>query len=315
MKLPKNHAAAPQFVDELEPFSCSERRTRRSSSNEWSCTRAAVAQLHSLEDDLQKVEGEIGCVLWRDACDHFLDFLERFLPSWSRRRVIELGAGSGYVGFALAADGASVCVTDLEEILPQMKVGAVLNLIGDKQFCFWLDPADNERLDKNRMKNKKNRKTLKVGAAEGEGSASTALCSSSSSTQFRSRLEVRACDWVARKLPEGSSSYEYVICCEVLYAGRGVWPGLKDCLVQLGRGLHFKAVLLAVNLRVGRKDIDDFLALLGKDFGFVRKLWASGSGSNSLPGATSSSCTTHTSASLTDFGVEIYAFSHVENIK
>lgn len=78
-----------------------------------------------------------------------------------------------------------------------------------------------------------------------------------------STIRVETCDWVREKVPQGS--VQYVVCCECLYAGRDVWPGLVSVLQQLSdvsANPEFREVLLAVNLRVGRKDIDDFLGML-----------------------------------------------------
>ncbi|CAD7943555.1 unnamed protein product [Amoebophrya sp. A25] len=249
-----------------------------------------------LETALEQIEGEIGAVLWRDACDHFLDFLAKFLPSWHGRSAIELGAGSGYIGFALAADGASdVCVTDLEMITPQLKIGEYLNLMWDGRFFTTTNSSNT------------NGKMNKARPAQPVSSAQSSL--TTSTTIRQTNIRACPCDWVLEQVPSGT--FEFVICCEVLYAGRDVWPGLKATLKKLAKQSEgtFIAVLLAVNLRVGRTDIDAFLELLGDDvFPCVKRL--------STFGGTQASSNVHSesassaSKSLTDFGVEIYSFSH-----
>jgi len=175
----------------------------------FECVRSRVA---ALPNDFDAIESEIGAVLWRDAADFFLTFLEKYRSSWADTKILELGAGCGYVGLALAADGAEAVITDLDEFVPHMQVNKFLNMEKGAECRRW-----------------------------------------------DSLVQVAACDWATGTIPPGD--FDYVICCEVLYACRDVWPGLKQCLVQATHRSSFREILLIINLRVGHKDIDDFLAL------------------------------------------------------
>merc|ERR1712008_464399 len=142
---------------------------------------------------------------------------EKYRTSWADTKIVELGAGCGYVGLALAADGAEAVITDLDEFVPHMRVNKFVNM----------ETGDEE------------------------------------SKRWDSLVKVAACDWANATLPHGD--FDYVICCEVLYACRDVWPGLKQCLVQATHRSSFKEILLIINLRVGHKDIDDFLVLVADE--------------------------------------------------
>ncbi|RLV98309.1 hypothetical protein DV515_00010966, partial [Chloebia gouldiae] len=63
----------------------------------------------------QRAAGGVGCVVW-DAALVLAKFLETGACPLARRRVLELGAGTGAVGIMAAALGANVTVTDLEEL-------------------------------------------------------------------------------------------------------------------------------------------------------------------------------------------------------
>lgn len=62
-------------------------------------------------ESLEVAEGEIGAVLWSEAAEACLQCLQDGAKSYSGRKVLELGAGCGYVGLALACDGAEVSTT------------------------------------------------------------------------------------------------------------------------------------------------------------------------------------------------------------
>ncbi|KAF7201853.1 protein N-lysine methyltransferase METTL21D [Nothobranchius furzeri] len=73
--------------------------------------------------------GDVGCVVW-DAAIVLAKYLETkqfYEPTsgvnvWSGKTVVELGAGTGVVGLMAATLGAQVKVTDLEDLLPLLKV-------------------------------------------------------------------------------------------------------------------------------------------------------------------------------------------------
>lgn len=71
----------------------------------------------------QRYLGDVGCVVW-DAAIVLARFLEndRFPEKfWRGKSVVELGAGTGFVGLVAACLGADVIVTDLEELVPLMR--------------------------------------------------------------------------------------------------------------------------------------------------------------------------------------------------
>ncbi|KAL7873194.1 hypothetical protein AOLI_G00122650 [Acnodon oligacanthus] len=70
-------------------------------------------------------KGDVGCVVW-DAAIVLSKYLEteQFCRSqtWSSKKIVELGAGTGVVGIMAASLGANVTVTDLEDLLPLLEL-------------------------------------------------------------------------------------------------------------------------------------------------------------------------------------------------
>ncbi|CAD7963141.1 unnamed protein product [Amoebophrya sp. A120] len=314
-------------------------------------TKPSHDLLPNLHHSLTKAEDEIGAVLWRDGCDRMLSFLSTVTPSWKDISVIELGAGCGYVGLALASEGAEVCLTDLPEMVPQMKIGQYLSL----KSCpnMWAEclvaashggrgvgssntaPSFGSEIEAAIREGSRNKGA--VAATTKMPEPTTAPPSTSSRGQpiieYRPKVRVEACDWREEKIPTNPNGnqqdgFQYVICCEVLYGGtegRKAWPGLKSILVQLGQKKDFRAVFLTVNLRVEREDIDCFLGMIKEEFKVIKKLDNSSADNVAARSGKDKECRSTSdgrsrsaevevlgAASLTDFGIETYAFAHDE---
>ncbi len=264
-----------------------------------------------LESALERVEGEIGAVLWRDACDFMLRFLELYRASWRGKSILELGSGCGYVGLALQADGADATLTDLPMLIPEMRINVVeRGLMEVEREIDSLEKVIRQRNEEQEDEFCPHTGKLKKSAAVEEhskllrrlagkmgdlrrevGSLLDGKCDGEDAETAEPAEDISSlplkttfCDWT-KPGTVPNQDFQYVICCEVLYAGRFVWPGLRECLrrvadreqkkpdsenPQEGEGLEeertrFREVLLAVNLRVGRKDIGDFLRVLTEE--------------------------------------------------
>ncbi|XP_066497202.1 protein-lysine methyltransferase METTL21D [Hoplias malabaricus] len=70
-------------------------------------------------------KGDVGCVVW-DAAIVLSKYLEteQFCTSktWSGKKILELGSGTGVVGIMAASLGANVTVTDLEDLQPLLEM-------------------------------------------------------------------------------------------------------------------------------------------------------------------------------------------------
>lgn len=80
--------------------------------------------------NLFRCEAELGACLWHETNSEALSFLERRRASYAGLRVLELGAGPGVPGLALAQDGAQVTVTDLPALVPLLQLNAKRNGFG-----------------------------------------------------------------------------------------------------------------------------------------------------------------------------------------
>jgi len=79
----------------------------------------------NLVRQLERCEAELGACLWHDTNDAALRFLERRRPGgYLGLRVLELGAGAGVCGLGLALDGGCAVLTDVDALVPLLKVNA-----------------------------------------------------------------------------------------------------------------------------------------------------------------------------------------------
>jgi len=103
----------------------------------WAAASGAVDEKDKVTDSkllvaLEPAEDQLGAVLWNSnaTVTAYLDgHLKQCCPgfSWKGAHVLELGAGLGCLGIALAAAGASVAVTDIKELVPLMSHNVGLN--------------------------------------------------------------------------------------------------------------------------------------------------------------------------------------------
>ncbi|EKG00043.1 hypothetical protein TCSYLVIO_009034 [Trypanosoma cruzi] len=82
----------------------------------------------SLQQQLEDAEDQLGAVLWNSNAVALRYLHEHVLrDKASAYRVVELGAGVGCLGIALAMAGARVVITDLKELLPLMQKNIEMN--------------------------------------------------------------------------------------------------------------------------------------------------------------------------------------------
>ena len=97
-------------------------------------------------------EGQDATARWVwDAASPFAEHLCNHPDAVKGKRVVEIGAGTGLVGFAAARLGAkTVTITDLPTELPLLRTNAELNDAKDVKIeqCSWGDRDDLERLGK-----------------------------------------------------------------------------------------------------------------------------------------------------------------------
>eukprot|EP00435_Cladocopium_sp_Y103_P003072 s2790_g1.t1 len=110
---------------EVEHFDVAE--VESSSSGEDEEALQARLRRRAVEEQLQRCETELGACLWIDTNRAALRVLEDWRGSYEGMRVLELGAGAGACGIALAYDGADSTVTDVEALLPLLQRNVELN--------------------------------------------------------------------------------------------------------------------------------------------------------------------------------------------
>lgn len=77
-----------------------------------------------VERRLRSASTQLGAEMWEEAATPFLRWLQSRRDDYGGVRVLELGAGTGLVGLALASDGAVVTITDMEALLPLLELNA-----------------------------------------------------------------------------------------------------------------------------------------------------------------------------------------------
>lgn len=86
-----------------------------------------------LVEHLDRCEVELGACLWQDTNHALLRFLERRRQGYAGLRVLEMGAGAGACGLALALDGADATLTDVDGLVPLLELNIVHNGLADNE--------------------------------------------------------------------------------------------------------------------------------------------------------------------------------------
>lgn len=117
---------------EVEHFDVTEAPESSSSSSsgdddEAAARRVRRQQRRHQESQLERCEAELGACLWLDTNRAALRALEQMMESYAGMRCLELGAGAGAIGIALALDGADSVIADVDALLPLMHRNAAIN--------------------------------------------------------------------------------------------------------------------------------------------------------------------------------------------
>ncbi|KAG5481536.1 hypothetical protein LSCM1_05555 [Leishmania martiniquensis] len=235
----------------------------------------------ALKVELESAEDQLGAVLWNSntaALRHLHEHIFKLpLTSLSPapqaspaaplagKNIVELGAGVGCLGIALAMGGARVVITDLKELLPLMEYNVRLNekrvqtRSGGVGLCVALQwkwgPTVSTAVHKQLQREK-----LKVSRAADERHQQRSPCdntASSTSSEFSNVVHrvvssmvssllapsacLTECKGALRSLAAGSSPtaaslktpLHYVILCDALYGNPKDWPALLYTLTEL----------------------------------------------------------------------------------
>lgn len=229
---------------------------------------------------LEPAEDQLGAVLWNSNTaalhylhTHLLGSTHARVPHAASRpltgvTVVELGAGVGCLGIALAMGGARVVVTDIKELVPLMQHNINQNIhvhggggSGEEDRrgrCTALEWrwGPSVSLSVKKALKKKNQTKLHNSASvttqeqtAGSSSSSTArICSSAQvhnkddevddSTAHVAQALVRAAlapsqSWRACQAALGGSAVDCVVMCDALYGNPHDWPALLYTLTEI----------------------------------------------------------------------------------
>eukprot|EP00913_Durusdinium_trenchii_P017025 g16010.t1 len=227
------------FRDEtfqVEHFDVAEAESSSSGDDEESLQ--ARLQRRKREAQLQRCEAELGACLWS------LKAQFEWRSSYRGLRTLELGAGAGACGIALAYDGATSTVSDVEALLPLLQRNLELNELHTAE-ATGVVPQE-EKTGSSRRRNKPTRSTMK-------GSC-----------------QAVAVEWEKEALhptlPE--KAFDLIVVCDCLYENRDSWAALQLLLERLpaeasGEPSGEPAVLLA-SAALRKPFLEAFVAQLAK---------------------------------------------------
>ncbi|CAL1149217.1 unnamed protein product, partial [Cladocopium goreaui] len=199
-----------------------------SSSGEDEEALQARLRRRAVEEQLQRCETELGACLWIDTNRATLRVLEDWRGSYEGMRVLELGAGAGACGIALAYDGADSTVTDVEALLPLLQRSVELN------------PLSMEDTVASAAKSKKKSKEDKSSRRKGRGAEPR---------RAAGRCQAAAVEWEKEaQMPTLPGNFDLVVVCDCLYENRDSWSSLQQLLQRLV-GLHGHVLLASAMLR------------------------------------------------------------------
>ncbi|CAL1147236.1 unnamed protein product [Cladocopium goreaui] len=212
---------------EVEHFDVAE--VESSSSGEDEEALQARLRRRAVEEQLQRCETELGACLWIDTNRAALRVLEDWRGSYEGMRVLELGAGAGACGIALAYDGADSTVTDVEALLPLLQRNVELTPLSME------DTIASAAKSKKKSKEDKSSRRRSGRGAEPRRAAG--------------RCQAAAVEWEKEaQMPTLPGNFDLVVVCDCLYENRDSWSSLQQLLHRL-LGLHGHVLLASAMLR------------------------------------------------------------------
>eukprot|EP00933_Yihiella_yeosuensis_P058929 TRINITY_DN5972_c0_g1_i2.p1 TRINITY_DN5972_c0_g1~~TRINITY_DN5972_c0_g1_i2.p1 ORF type:complete len:353 (-),score=93.75 TRINITY_DN5972_c0_g1_i2:178-1158(-) len=247
---------------------------------------------HRRRDILERCETELGACLWLESNIAALRVLEGLQTSYAGNRVLELGAGAGACGIALARDGARSIICDFESLVPLMEHNVTLNRLNGSfatveeeepvptaDAAETLQDGDVSEIPKARAKeeetevlgrtgkpkekkaarqsagSRKSRKAAQEAAAAAEAAAAEAT---------KGVCQALAIDW-RQEVKEPilpAASFDTVIVCDCLYENKESWDSLQALLPRVCAPA---ANILLVSAMLRKPFLEEFVGRLQED--------------------------------------------------
>ncbi|CAK9055753.1 Alpha-ketoglutarate-dependent dioxygenase alkB homolog 3 (Alkylated DNA repair protein alkB homolog 3) (mAbh3) [Durusdinium trenchii] len=246
------------FRDEtfqVEHFDVAEAESSSSGDDEESLQ--ARLQRRKREAQLQRCEAELGACLWIDTNRAALRLLEEWRSSYRGLRTLELGAGAGACGIALAYDGATSTVSDVEALLPLLQRNLELNELHTAE-ATGVVPQEVEGI----VPTSKRKSKEKTGSSRRRNKPTRST--------MKGSCQAVAVEWEKEALhptlPE--KAFDLIVVCDCLYENRDSWAALQLLLERLpaeasGEPSGEPAVLLA-SAALRKPFLEAFVAQLAK---------------------------------------------------